>query len=215
MKPFAPRLFIGAALAATALTLTACEENLGKGQPLNVVGGYIQMGATPDRPAVGYFTVQGGPRDVQLVAVTADLAQRVEMHESVKENGVMTMKPLVSADVPAKGKLQFKQGGKHLMIWNINGAAVRAGKLPMQFVFTNNNNERILFDLPIKPAPGGEAAAPGEAAMDQGAEPKKAAAPAKSVAAPAAAAMDHSKMGHDMGTGGAMAAEKAPAEEKK
>ncbi|MBN8843617.1 MAG: copper chaperone PCu(A)C, partial [Sphingomonadales bacterium] len=119
---------------------------------------------TPDRPAVGYFTVEGGPRDVQLVAVTADLAQRVEMHESVKENGVMTMKPLLRADVPAKGKLQFKQGGKHLMIWNINGAAVRAGKLPMQFVFTNNNNERILFDLPIKPAP--EADAGGEAAMD-------------------------------------------------
>ena len=90
------------ALAATALTLTGCEKNLGAGQQLNVVGGYIQMGATADRPAVGYFTVEGGPRDVQLVAVTSDLAQRVEMHESVKENGVMTMKPLLSADVPAK-----------------------------------------------------------------------------------------------------------------
>ena len=125
------------------------------------------MGATPDRPAVGYFRVQGGPRDVELVAVTSDLAQRVEMHESVKENGMMMMKPLERAAVPAKGELQFKQGGKHLMIWNINPAAVRAGKLPMAFVFTNNNNERILFDLPIKqPAEGG---AEGEAAMDHGA----------------------------------------------
>ena len=111
MKPFAI-----AALAATALTLTACEKNLGAGQPLNVVAGYIQMGATPDSPAAGYFTVEGGPRDVELVAVTADLAQRVEMHESVKENGVVTMKPLAGAVVPAKGKLEFKPGGKHLMI---------------------------------------------------------------------------------------------------
>ena len=78
MKPFAIL-----ALAATALTLTGCGENLGKGQPLNVVSGHIVMGATPDRPAVGYFRVQGGPQPVQLVAVTADLAQRVEMHESV------------------------------------------------------------------------------------------------------------------------------------
>lgn len=160
------------ALAATALTLGACEKNLGAGQQLNVVSGYIQMGATPDSPAAGYFTVEGGPRDVQLVAVTADLAQRVEMHESVKENGVVTMKPLGRADVPADGKMEFKPGGKHLMIWHINGAAVRAGKLPMAFVFTNNNNERILFDLPIKGAPT-EAAAPagGEdhGAMDHGA----------------------------------------------
>ena len=170
MKSIAPRLLFGAALAVSALTLAACEQNLGAGPQLNVVAGYVQMGATPDRPAVGYFTIEGGPRDVQLVAVTADLAQRVEMHESVKENGVVTMKPLAAADVPAKGKLEFKPGGKHLMIWNINGAAVRAGKLPMAFVFTNNNNERILFDLPIKPAPdaGAAGAAGGAGAMGDG-----------------------------------------------
>ncbi|WP_447764991.1 copper chaperone PCu(A)C [Sphingopyxis panaciterrae] len=166
MKPFASRLVIGAALAATALTLSACKENLGAGPQLNVVSGTIEMGATADRPAVGYFRVKGGPRDVKLVAVTADLAQRVEMHESVRENGIVTMKPLASADVPAKGELVFKQGGKHLMIWGINGAAVRAGKLPMQFVFTNNNNERILFDLTIKQA---SSSMGGDGGMDHGA----------------------------------------------
>ena len=164
------KAFAIAALAATALTLSACGENLGKGQPLNVVSGHIVMGATDDRPAVGYFRVQGGPQPVELVAVTADLAQRVEMHESIRENGMMTMKPLARAEVPAKGELVFKQGGKHLMIWGINGAAVRAGKLPMAFVFTNNANERILFDMVIKPAEG--------------------------AAAGSAAAMDHDAMGH-------------------
>ena len=73
------KAFAIAALAATALTLSACGENLGKGQPLNVVSGHIVMGATDDRPAVGYFRVQGGPQPVELVAVTADLAQRVEV----------------------------------------------------------------------------------------------------------------------------------------
>ena len=172
MKPFARHTLIGAALTATVLTLTACGENLGAGPQLNVVSGYVQMGATPDRPAVGYFTVTGGLRDVQLMAVTADYAQRVEMHESVKENGIVTMKPLASAAVPAKGKLEFKPGGKHLMIWNINPAAVRAGKLPMAFVFTNNNNERILFDLPIRQAsmPGADdGMAMDHGSMDHGA----------------------------------------------
>lgn len=163
MKPFAIL-----ALAVPLLALTACGENLGKGQQLNVVSGHIVMGATADRPAVGYFKVEGGPQPVELVAVTAELAQRVEMHESVKENGVVTMKPLARAAVPAKGTMEFKQGGKHLMIWGINGAAVRAGKLPMAFVFTNNNNERILFDMVIKPAAGAEGAMD-HSAMDHGA----------------------------------------------
>ena len=63
------KAFAIAAIAATALTLTGCGENLGKGQPLNVVSGHIVMGATDDRPAVGYFRIEGGPQPVQLVAV--------------------------------------------------------------------------------------------------------------------------------------------------
>lgn len=163
MKPLAPPPFHWAVLAAAALSLTGCEENLGKGQLLNVVSGHIVMGATPDRPAVGYFRVEGGPQPVELVAVTSSFAQRVEMHESVREDGMMTMKPVLRVPVPADGDMEFKQGGKHLMIWNINPAAVRAGKLPMQFIFTNNNNERILFDLPIKQASAPAGAARSEA----------------------------------------------------
>lgn len=150
------------AVVASAAMLTGCNEAKVAEKPLNVVSGHIVMPATPDGPAVGYFRVQGGPQPVQLVAVTADLAQRVEMHETKKENGILTMEELDAADVPAKGELVFKQGGKHLMIWGINGAAVRAGKLPMQFLFTNNNNDRILFDMVIKPAAGAEAGGAGE-----------------------------------------------------
>ena len=154
------------AMVASAAMLTGCGDGAGGAKPLNVISGHIVMGATPDRPAVGYFTVQGGPQPVELAAVTAEMAQRVEMHETVKENGMTVMKPLERAAVPAGGKLEFKQGGKHLMIWGINKAAVETGKLPMQFLFTNNNNERILFDLVIKPAEGGA----GEGAAHGGSE---------------------------------------------
>lgn len=135
-------------LAAASFSLTGCHENLVEGAVLHVASGYIELSATPDRPSAGYFTVEGGEQPVDLVAVTADLAQRVEMHESVKENGMIMMKPLRSVPVPAKGEMDFAPGGKHLMIWNINPAAVEAGRLPMVFVFTNQ--DRILFDLKIK-----------------------------------------------------------------
>jgi periplasmic copper chaperone A len=137
-----------AAAAFAALTLAACGEAQGERQILRVVSGHVAMPATPDRPAAGYFTVEGGSAPVELVAVTADLAQRVEMHETVKEDGMTAMRELKSAAVPVQGKLEFKPGGNHLMIWNINGAAVRAGRLPMVFIFSNN--ERIMFDLKIK-----------------------------------------------------------------
>lgn len=167
MKPFARRALLATTLATAVLSLGGCGENLGKGPVLHVVSGEIVLGATPDRPAAGYFRIEGGARDVELVGVTTDFAQRIEMHETVKEDGMMVMKPLTRAPVPAKGELVFRQGGKHLMLWNVNPAAVRAGKLPVAFVFTNNNNERILFELPIREAPG--AASGDGAAMDHGA----------------------------------------------
>jgi copper(I)-binding protein len=137
-----------AAIALAAGTLAACGDGPGDRQILRVASGHVVLPATPDRPAAGYFTVEGGSAPVDLVAVTADLAQRVEMHETVRENGMTSMRELARAPVPVQGKLAFKPGSNHLMIWNINGAAVRAGRLPMVFIFSNN--ERIMFDLKIK-----------------------------------------------------------------
>ncbi|MDX2209127.1 MAG: copper chaperone PCu(A)C [Sphingopyxis sp.] len=137
-----------AALALAVTSLAACNEQGESRQVLRVVSGHIVLPATPDRPAAGYFTVEGGSAPVDLVAVTADLAQRVEMHQTVKEDGMTSMKELLRAPVPVQGKLEFKPGANHLMIWSINGAAVRAGRLPMVFIFSNN--DRIVFDLKIK-----------------------------------------------------------------
>lgn len=151
------RLALLVPMTLSATLLAGCDNGVAERQQLHVASGYIVMGATPDRPSAGYFTVKGGSAPVDLVAVSADLAQRVEMHETVRENGMTSMRELLRAPVPVQGKLEFKPGANHLMIWNINGAAVRAGKLPMVFLFSNN--ERILFDLTIKSP---DAAAKGE-----------------------------------------------------
>ncbi len=140
--------FAAAALAATLLT--GCGGDVGDRQVLRVASGHIMAPATPDRPAAGYFTIEGGSAPVDLVAVTTNFAQRTEMHQTVKENGMTAMKELLRAPVPVQGKLEFKPGANHLMIWNINGAALRAGKLPMVFIFSNN--DRIMFDMTIKTA---------------------------------------------------------------
>lgn len=146
--------------ALLAVALTGCGDNGVAGDPpvLQVVDGTVSLAATPDRPSAAYFTVEGGTAPVQLVAVTADLAQRTEMHESVKENGMVSMKPITAVDVPARGEVAFKRGGKHVMVWGINPAAVKAGKLPMVFIFTNN--DRIIVDMKIEQAvPAGTEAA--------------------------------------------------------
>src|SRR3546814_11285642 len=86
-------------------------------------------------PSAGYFTVHGGEEDVRLLSVISPEVLRVEMHDSIDKNGVMTMQPIKGVDIPAKGKVPFAPGGKHLMNWGINAAAKTQGHLQLSFIF--------------------------------------------------------------------------------
>src|SRR3546814_12609901 len=103
-------LTIAALAAATALTLSACGGDIGSEPELRVARGTIEMGATPDRPAAGYFTIIGGPRDVELVEVTTARAPRVGMPEigiaPCWERGCLDVKSSVVA-------VSFKQTKQH------------------------------------------------------------------------------------------------------
>lgn len=151
------------ALAAAALAalcggaLSGCKpgDPLGPDPVLAVVDGSIRPGLTADRPSAAYFTITGGPAPVALVAVTADAAQRAEMHETVRENGVVSMRAIQRVPVAANETVRFAPGGRHVMLFGLNPTAVRAGRTPMVFIFSNN--DRIIADMIITPDQDGAA----------------------------------------------------------
>ena len=92
---------------AAPLALTAC----GDPAPTYIDQAWIRLSPNKDRPSAGYFVAHGGDSATQLRGVLTDYALKVEMHESVEENGVMTMKPINSVDIPAEGTVTFAPGG--------------------------------------------------------------------------------------------------------
>jgi copper(I)-binding protein len=74
--------------------------------------------------AAGYMTVdnQGGAADV-LKGGASDRAERVEIHQSREENGIMTMRAVPKGvEIKAGKQLVFKPGGYHLMIIGLKSA---------------------------------------------------------------------------------------------
>ena len=132
------------AMLAAPVALSACADPA----PLYVDQAWISASASPDQPSAGYFVVHGGPEAVTLRAIQSEVIQRIEMHDSVMENGMMTMKPIDSVDVPAKSELAFAPGGKHLMLFGLNPGAVQMGKASMTFFFSNG--DRIIVDAKIQ-----------------------------------------------------------------
>ena len=139
---------------ATPFALAAC----GDPAPTYIDQAWVRLSPNKDTPSAGYFVAHGGDTATQLRGVLTDYALKVEMHESMNHDGMMTMKPVESVDIPAKGKVAFAPGGKHLMIWGVNDTAVSRGKMTLTFLLSNG--DRLLVDAAIRkpgaPAPKDE-----------------------------------------------------------
>jgi len=139
-------LFAGLAMAL----LAGCQPPA----QLLVEKAHVQLSPVEDSPSVLYFTIKGGPADTVLRSISSPSILRLEMHETVEENGMSMMKPITAVAVPTRGTVEFKPGGKHVMVWGVDAAARKAGKA--EFVFSFSNGDKIAVDASIKAIKPGE-----------------------------------------------------------
>ena len=135
-------------LPIAAIMLVSCAPE----PELRIDDAYVRLAATPKNPAVAYFMVVGGPKADRLMDVSSPVVIRTELHESMAgSGGMMSMKPIEGGiDVPAGGGIEFKPGGKHVMMFNVNPGIVPPRTLPM--IFTFRSGERISVDAKVKRA---------------------------------------------------------------
>ena len=104
-----------------ALGLSLILATYGGPDRVTVDDAWIRLPAVAGRPGAAYFTLEGGPSNATLINVSADIAIRAEMHESMTGAGGMTrMAPLDSVAVPAGKDTVFAPGGRHVMLFDIN-----------------------------------------------------------------------------------------------
>ena len=120
-------LLLGVALVTGRLAHSAPAQLL-------VSDAIVRLSAVPGRPAAGYFTITGGARGDRLLSVASPVA-RIEMHQTVMANGAMRMVPMNMVDVPAAARVEFKPGGKHLMLFGLPAATKPAAELTLTFTF--------------------------------------------------------------------------------
>jgi periplasmic copper chaperone A len=132
--------------AFSTLSLASCAPD----PVLNVRDAWVRLPATPGNPGAAYFYVSGGPKTDRLMSVSSPVVIRTELHESMAgHSGMMTMKPIEGGvEVPAGGFVEFKPGGKHAMLYNINPGIQPPRTVPMVFTFASG--ARITADAQVK-----------------------------------------------------------------
>jgi len=136
--------------AATALFLTSC----GPTPQLKVKEAVLTLSPVDSNPSSYHFNVYGGPADVYLLRVSSPSAIRTEMHDVGVDpkTGAVTMKPMNRVLIPSGEKIEFKKGGKHVMMWGVNLIPRRLGEIETEVLFSNN--ERILVKARVQEIDG-------------------------------------------------------------
>ncbi|MFQ5435056.1 MAG: copper chaperone PCu(A)C [Anaerolineae bacterium] len=125
------------------LSLAACTSNP-SGPRLSVEDAWVRPPATEGGNGAIYFRlVNNGNEADTLLSVDSPLAT-AEVHQTVtKENGVMGMEPAGSVEIPAKGEVEFKQGGMHVMLIGLEQPLAAGDTVPLTLRFDHAGELKV------------------------------------------------------------------------
>ena len=85
---------------------------------------------------VGYLQVLNhGRRPDLLLSVRTTAAERVEIHQSSMDRGMMKMRRVEQVAIPAGAEVAFEPGGLHLMLIGLKAPLVAGKSLPLVLRF--------------------------------------------------------------------------------
>jgi copper(I)-binding protein len=107
--------------------------------------------ATPGgaKVAGGYLTIENkGSAPDRLIGGSADVADKVEVHEMATNNGVMTMRPLDKGLAIEPGKtVTLAPGGQHLMLQGLKNSLKQGDKVPVTLEFEKAGKVKLSLDV--------------------------------------------------------------------
>src|ERR1700694_1596692 len=107
--------------------------------------------ATPGgaKVAGGYLTIENkGSAPDRLIGGSADVADKVQVHEMATSNGVMTMRPLDKGLSIEPGKtVKLAPGGHHLMLLGLKSPLKQGDKVPVTLEFEKAGKVKLSLDV--------------------------------------------------------------------
>lgn len=96
----------------------------------------------------GYMQIRNPTKqNHEIIAIQSDAFERVEMHESRMQDGMMTMNQLNSLPLPAGGLVELKPGGKHLMLMNPMQSLQVGDRVDLVITFEDESSQRVSLEV--------------------------------------------------------------------
>ena len=115
---------------------------------ISVEGAYVRH-MPPTQPNSGAFMVFKNSGDIDRAAVSAesDVAETVELHTHIHDNGVMRMRQVEKIDIPAGGETELKPGGFHVMLIGLKQPLELGQVVEIKMNFDDGSSELIKAEV--------------------------------------------------------------------
>ncbi|SFH43476.1 copper chaperone PCu(A)C [Modicisalibacter xianhensis] len=103
-------------------------------------------------PGAGYFRLHNaGDKPVTLVGADSDAFQSLEMHMSMRNDGIARMKPVSKLGIAPGETLEFAPGGYHLMFMKRSHSLAMGDEVAVVLKFAGERHLPVTFDV-VSPA---------------------------------------------------------------
>lgn len=101
------------------------------------------------RAAVYLVLHNPGAQDRKILSLETDIAGQAEVHRHTYEDGMMKMRRVSHALIPAEGSLVFEPGGYHIMLLDVAEPPAVGAQFSVTMEF--DGGERFTFPVDVRP----------------------------------------------------------------
>ncbi len=129
-------MLVGLFLLSTIMV--ACG-NMPNTSEITVNNAWIRPGETDGPPTAAYMVVQNtGNGADRLLSISADFSEMLTAHETQVVDDIARMIPQEDGVlIPAKSTVEFRQGGLHVMIMQLNENLIEGQEVELVLMFEN------------------------------------------------------------------------------
>jgi periplasmic copper chaperone A len=118
------------------LAVTFCFATVAAAQTGTIAVDHPWARASIGQVGVVYMTLKNtGASDDRLVAAATPVAAEAQLHISINNNGVMSMRPLAAVELKAHGQAVLQPGGMHLMLTGLKHPLKAGQHFPLTLTF--------------------------------------------------------------------------------
>ena len=133
-------------LVSTSVFAAGMEQGI---ENITVSNAHVRALPPTVKNTAAYFTINNhGAETLSLLGGYSDVADSVQLHETLEENGMMHMRHRMSAEIPAGGDLVLESGGLHLMIMGLNRVLAPGDSINLTLEF--NDDQTLTIEVPVR-----------------------------------------------------------------